>query len=956
MVLALLLAPAIARAQDAGTNEANGAGGAGGANAAGGAGGQVPPGVKPTIPRTNINLPLGGRRDDRSFGAKRLKAAAAGGAGDPKAGAAPGAVAAAGGAATTAPAQENEIRITAPGNEEVPSIGDVKPGKTQRCKKYPADQKISLDFKGDILELVAAISKLTCKNFIITSKIRSQKFDIVSPTPITVEEAWRAFLSALEANEFTIFQVGRYYKIIQSNDGTRAPVPIYDEGEKVPFNDRMVTKIWKVKYASDLNTVVNYLNIFKSSKGQIHPFTATNTVIGTDFGTSMERIERVLKEIDQPGALEQVHVVPVEFAAATEIAEKLNQVFEPNKAGPNGARNPNSIRMRVPGSPETSAVPPPQPGQPIQPGQPGQGEDDEVAVSKILADERTNKLVIIASDRAFGQIMALKKELDIPAEGSDSQIQVVHLRHADAEELATTLSALAQGRPTAAKKGAPTHPGAQPIPGQPNIPGQPSGALFQGDVKVTANKPTNSLLITASKSDFGSLRRVIDRLDMPRYQVFVEAVIMEVSAVKDRTLGLTWHGGISPMIGGKQTPILFGNEPTSSFSSLAFGTNPLSLAALTGFATAVRGPTLAGTETLIQGGIPSIGVVIQALQTSNNVNVVSSPHLLTLDNEEAEIQVSEKRPFSSGINLGGLGALSGLAGAAGAAGALPGGLNLGGLGLGSIGITREDVGLTLKLKPQIHDEDFVRLQIDQELSDVVGQDLNTNQPITSKRKVKSVVVVRSQDTVVIGGLVKDRQSIDESKMPLFGDLPLIGWLFKRQVKSNQKVNLLLILTPYIIRNQDDFRVIFERKMAERKEFADRYYGLIEDYKPQIDWTRKRGPLASYRLSIRKELSKAENEGPGSEDETVIRPDGTTDKILKKRKRREALENDDGDEQAPGSAPAPSTREPSTPVPNAPIPPARSTRPGAGAPAAPPAEPTPNIPPPPPDAPPETTNP
>ncbi|CAN0582411.1 unnamed protein product, partial [Laminaria digitata] len=217
-------------------------------------------------------------------------------------------------------------------------------------------------------------------------------------------------------------------------------------------------------------------------------------------------------------------------------------------------------------------------------------------------------------------------------------------------------------------------------------------------------------------------------------------------------------------------------------------------------------------------GIPAIGVVLQAIQSTNDVNVVSTPHLLTMDNEEAEIQVNEKRPFPSGLNLGGgLGGLAGLAGqAGGAAGALG---NLGGIGLGSVSFNREDVGLTLKLKPQINDEDYVKLEIDQELSDVAGVDQVTNQVITSKRSAKTTVVVRSQDSIVIGGLVRDRETLDEAKTPLLGDIPLLGWLFKRRQRKVEKVNLILVITPYIIRGPDDFRIIFERKMKERKEFV-----------------------------------------------------------------------------------------------------------------------------------------
>lgn len=741
--------------------------------------------------------------------------------------------------------QQNDDPVVSP-SDSTPGIADLKIAKGQRCKPMRPDAKVMFDFKGDILELVSAISKTTCRNFILTNKVRSQKFEIVSPTAITVDEAWRAFLSALEANEFTIIQVGKYYKIIQAVDATRAPVPIYSDGQEIPINDRMMTKIYRMKHAADVNAVVNYLNIFKSNKGQLHPYLPTNTIIATDFGTSLERIERIISEIDQPGALEQLHVVPVEFANAAEIAEKLSQVFEPQKAAAATGKGPTSSRMKVRPTENAPAGDPAGGGEALAEG------EEAVSVSKILSDERTNKLIIIASERSFKQIMSLKKELDVPDDGSDSQIQVLRLKHADAEELASTLASLAQGKPTTARA-ARTSVGKQNAAKQPAAAQQPATAataanatLFQGEVKVTADKPTNSLLITASKGDFISLRRVIDRLDIARYQVFVEAVIMEVSVKRDRQLGFTWHGGFSPLIDGRESPIIFGNQPTSNFSSLQASLNPLSLASVLGFAGVVRGPTLPGSESLITGGIPSIGVVIQALQTTNDVNVVSTPHILTLDNEEAEIQVNEKRPFPSGLSLGGLGNLGALAGQAGgaAAGALG---NLGGLGLGSLSFNREDVGLTLKLKPQISDEEYVRLEIDQELSDVAGLDAATNQTVTSKRAAKTVVVVRNQDSVVIGGLVRDRESIDESKVPLFGDLPLIGWLFKRQVKIAEKVNLLLVLTPYIIRGPSDFQSIFERKMRERKEFVDRFHGTAYNYDAEIDWGRKRGPLAAYRL-------------------------------------------------------------------------------------------------------------
>ena len=458
--------------------------------------------------------------------------------------------------------------------------------------------------------------------------------------------------------------------------------------------------------------------------------------------------------------------------------------------------------------------------------------------------------------------MSLLRELDVPEDGTQGQIHVVRLRHADAEELSSTLASLSQGRPAAAN----TNRRGNAAQAQSAGP----AALFEGEVKITADPATNSLVITASKSDFTSVQRVIDSLDVPRFQVFVEAVIMEVSTTGDNTLGVGFHGGVAPTIDGEQTPIIFSNTPSQDLSSLVASQNPLQLASLLGLAGAVRGPTLGGTEDIIQGGIPAIGVIVQALKTTNDVNVVSTPHLLTMDNEEAEIQVNEQRPFPSGLTLGGLTGLAAAAGGANAAGNQALG-SLGGLGLGSVQFNREDVGLSLKLKPQINDEDYVRLEIEQELSDVAGIDQVTGQVITSNRSAKTVVVVRSQDSVVIGGLVRDRETRDESKTPILGDIPLIGWLFKRQQKVVEKINLLLVLTPYIVRGPEDFRKIFERKMEERKEFVDRFYGSTDEYRASIDWNRKVGPLAAYRAAMRKEMQKAENEGPGGPDETIIRP-------------------------------------------------------------------------------------
>lgn len=744
-----------------------------------------------------------------------------------------------------------------------PGFGDFKTEADKNCRPLLPNDKVPFEFKdADIKDVVTAISKTMCKNFIITSKVRSQKFDIVSPTRIRVDEAWQAFLSALEANDFAVFQVGKFYKIIQATDATRAPVSILDDKDKVASDDRMITKIWKIQYAADLNTVVNYLNIFKSTKGQIHPFPATNVVVATDYATSIERLERILDEIDLPsGASERVHVVSVDYATATEIAEKLTQIFEPAKAPAAGA----------PKAANRPSGPMEKPMKGKRSGAEFSALLDSYSVSKILADDRTNRLIIIASDEAFKQIMVLKRKIDVPADGAgEGQVHVLRLKNANADELASTLASLASGKPTSGKSSSRLGTKAPAAPPAAAAAASAGVSLFQGDVKITADKSTNSLVITASKGDYASLRRVIDQLDVPRLQVFVEAAILEVAVKRDRTLGTGWHGGANPQIGGKDSPIVFGSQPSKGLSSLAATQNPASLVSLLGFAGALRGPTVPGTETLIPGGLPSVGAILEALQTTNDVNIISTPQVLTMDNEEAEIKVAEKRPFSNGLlGGGGLGSLAGLAGNSALAGQAAGLGSLLGGGLGSV--SRETVGLTLKVKPQINDQSSVRLEIDQELSDVTGQDQATGNIITSERTAKTVVVAHDQESVVIGGLVKDRVSTDESKVPLLGDIPLLGWLFKSQTKRTDKVNLVLVLTPYIIRNPNDFYKIYQRKMAERKEFVERFFGESEEYKAKVDWDRKPGPIAQYRLELKNELQKAENGGPGLDGEMIITP-------------------------------------------------------------------------------------
>src|SRR5256714_5008867 len=315
-------------------------------------------------------------------------------------------------------------------------------------------------------------------------------------------------------------------------------------------------------------------------------------------------------------------------------------------------------------------------------------------------------------------------------------------------------------------------------------------------------------------------------------QVFVEATILEISIDKTRKLGVAWHGGSTLQTGSDQSLLFGGSEPSSDVNSILF-----SPAALSGLAAGLRGPAIPGADKILGlppgTSVPSFGVFIQALQNNGDVNVVSMPHILTTDNEKATIQVGQNLPFPG--SLGGFPT----GGATGATGALPGAS----FGFGT-SVQRQDVALKLEITPHVNDSDFVRLEIDNELSDVSNPNFNGLGPATSKRTVKSVVTIRDQQSIVLGGLIKDSVSQTVNKVPLLGDIPILGYLFKSTSKTITKQNLLIILTPYIIKDPADLRRIFERKLRERREFMERYSAFRDekDYEAEVDYRRKRGLL------------------------------------------------------------------------------------------------------------------
>jgi general secretion pathway protein D len=680
-----------------------------------------------------------------------------------------------------------------------------------------------------LTDLVRLISQITGKRFILPGTTRAIKATVYAPTKVTAAEAYQAFMSILELNGMALVPAGRYLKIVESGRVEGRPIPLFTQDESVPEGDRYITRLQRVTNIS-AEDAASLIERFKSGDGSITAYAPTNMLIITDTGTNIRRMVRILDVIDVASTGEQIWVEPVHNATAQDIADRLSDIFEPAAGGGKSA------------STKKPAAKPAGKGQPTSTPTETIGARSGESLTKILADERTNSLIIVATERSYLRILEMLKYLDVSMEGG-GKIHVHHLQHSDAEELANTLQALISGR-GAGGQAARGGRGGQAAAGNA---GGATADVFEGSVAITANKGTNALVITSSAHDYAALRPVIDLLDSARKQVFIEAVIMELSVDRNNQFGVAYHTGI-PDVPAKDSVSVLGFRAQNTVGGLA------GMAAngdtLSGLAVGVQGPVIANSQQLVGLSLPGFGVAVNALASSGDANILSTPHLIATDNVQAEISVGQNVPLqTSGVaslgGLGALGALGGLAGgtnatsAQGALGALGG---LGGLG-GFGAVPRQDVGTTVQITPHINESDEIRLEIQQEISSAGAPSKDGALGVVSidRTRAKTQVVVRDQQTVVIGGLMRDQVTTADTKVPVLGDIPLIGALFKSSSKRKIKKNLLLFLTPYIIRSPDDLRAIYDRKMRERQEFLDRYFVFNDsEYAPPVDYSRTRG--------------------------------------------------------------------------------------------------------------------
>ncbi len=607
---------------------------------------------------------------------------------------------------------------------------------------------VTLNFvSADIEGVVKAISEITGKNFVIDPRVKGT-VNIVSSKPISRALVYEIFLSALRVQGYAAIEDRGIVKIVPETDAKLYPIPVRGPQDKSRVTgDRIQTQVFTLKYESAAQ-LVPILRPLIAPNNSITAYPASNSLVITDYAGNLLRIEKIIDSIDQPNGSEPV-VIPLRHASALDVAQTVNKLFT-EATQPAGA---------------TAA--------------------DPTQRLTVVADARSNSLIVRSENpsRLF-RLRSLVAMLDSPT-STAGNIHVVYMKNAEAVKVAETLRAIYLGEASIATPRATSMPGAPAVTAPatsaapiatPLLASAPAASLasLASSGIIQADAATNSIIINAPDAIYNNLRAALDKLDVRRAQVYVEALIAEVTADKAAEFGIQWQG-LSGL--GKSTTQPFGgtNFGAAGQNIIGIAQNP---------ATASRGLNIGivnGQVTIPGvGQIFNLGLLVRALETDANANILSTPTLLTLDNEEAVIVIGQNVPFITGQY-----ALSGAA-------TTPTPFQT---------VERRDVGLTLRVRPQISESGTVRLQIYQEVSSVQDQ-TNPAGVITNKRAVATTVLVDDGQIVVIGGLIQDTVTDGMEKVPVLGDIPVLGALFRYQKRSRSKTNLMVFLRPTLVRSNE----------------------------------------------------------------------------------------------------------------------------------------------------------
>ncbi len=718
----------------------------------------------------------------------------------------------------------------------------------------PPQNTITMNFQNvDIPVLAKFISEITGRNFIIDESVRG-KVTIISPSKVTPEQAYSIFQSVLQVKGFTTVQAGKVIKIVPARN-VRSSAALTESQEPAETKgDEYVTRMVRLKNI-DAASVIGVIQPMVSHDGLVAAFPGDNTVIVTDDAYNVQRLLEIIGSLDVRGEQQSIVVIPLRLAFAGELAPEIDQLMAVKMGASTGG-------PQVPMRPQMGVVAPSATG-------PGMGY-------KVIPDERTNCLIVLAPPLQMREIQEIVQKLDVNPPLATSRIHVYRLKNAQALEMVQVLNNLLNGgngpstlSPTTGKGslgrssfnsaasggmggssgfgGMSGGYGGSSMASSASFGGSMGGGGFGGGtngsggfgggggggmmsrgggsnnntgpasassagksidfsypVNITADPATNAMVISASPQDWQTLRQIIDDLDTPRVQIFVQAVIVEVSAERQREMGVNFY---SSGIGGGRAfgigSLNFGQLQSAigdplSITGLGLGLASNSMCSIPAAALAAATSGSTGTTTATTTGalsLPCDAVLLMALETDTHADVLSAPTLLTADNEEAMIVVGENLPF---------------VGSASANAGLPGQI--------FNSVERQNVGITLDIVPQVSEGDYVKLDLYEEVSNVVnGTANNTLGPTTTIRSASTSVLIQNHRTAVVGGLLASQDSIDNQGVPFISDIPVLGNLFSSKSSDKQKDNLIVFLTPHIIRNKSELR---ELALDERQQFVN----------------------------------------------------------------------------------------------------------------------------------------
>ncbi|MEW6079951.1 MAG: type II secretion system secretin GspD [Thermodesulfobacteriota bacterium] len=607
-----------------------------------------------------------------------------------------------------------------------------------------ADRLVSVDFNDvDLAVFIKFISELTGRNFVVDEQVKG-KITIISPAKISVEEAYQVFESVLEVHGYTTVQSGSIIKVVKDMDARSKSVETGLAGiEPESAEDKVVTQIIPLKFG-DPNEVKQLFVPLVSKAGIILAYPSTNMLIVTDYHSNIKRLMNILHVIDVTGIGRQVSVTPLEYSDATKLVTILESMFQSKQAKAKGADE--GVRM--------------------------------------VADDRSNSIVLLASETETRQIKQLITILDKKVPSGKESIHVVFLKNADAEEMTEVLLNLPKGGEGEKKEAGPK-----------------KTPVISKEVSITADPATNSLIIMAERDDFLVLKEIIEKLDIPRSMVYIECLIVEVNVNKDFILGVEWMAGGETHYNDRDGAYVGGFGGAGTAYSNIYG-----MVNDAGVATLPAGLSLgAFSEAINIGGVmfPSVAAIAQAYKRDKDVHILSTPQIMTTDNTEASITVGKNIPY-----------------------------------LTKTGTTDasetynnyeyNDIGIKLKIKPQINENRLIRMDISQEVTrlDQVSAVTYSDKPSTLKRTIETNVIVHDNHTIVIGGLIDDTMTRSEYRVPCLGDIPIFGYLFQSLNDATDRTNLFVFLTPHVIKDRSEADRIMQDKETEMEAVTGGEFNLF----------------------------------------------------------------------------------------------------------------------------------